>query len=116
MFTKAMLKKQFPYCFTAYKNYGGDNYKTFAIAIDSLLCNYGLSIIVSPVYSGDDVKVLGHISKIKIHSENPFGIEIEQFNVIEDYKKFKSQEKANEETLRQAFNYLEEKLQTYKVE
>lgn len=96
--------------------YGGDNYKTFDGAIDSLLYHYGLSLIISPIYSVDDTKVLGHISKIKIHPQNPFGMEIEQFDVIEDYKRFKSREKAYEETLRQAFNYLEEKLHMYKAE
>jgi hypothetical protein len=89
-------------------------YPSIYSAVDALLCYFGLGFLVFPVYHETLDKILGYNSKIKVYPTNKFDLDSSDIVVIEDYKKFKSREKAEKETIICALNFLEEKLTTYR--
>lgn len=103
---------EYPKSYKAYASLGIE-YPSINSAIDALLCHFGLGFLVFPIYHETLDKVLGYNSIIKIYPTNSFNLDIEDRVIIEDYKKFKSREKAEKETHICALNFLEDKLSHY---
>ena len=97
------LKNDFPYC---YKEFN----KIRCINIDSLLNSFGISIILNPINCAKTNKLLGYCSSIRIRPDNKMRKPSSEYIVIEDYKKFKTQIKAEKETVISALEVLENNL------
>jgi len=115
MITIKKFMAEYPKSYKAYISLGIE-YPSINSAIDALLCRYGLGFSVFPIYHETSDKVLGYNSKIKIYPTNSFNLDIEDRVIIEDYKRFKSREKAEKETFICALNFLEDKLSHYSYE
>lgn len=101
------FRTQYPHCFQEYQKMKGDTFNTLNSALDSLLFNFGIGIVVQPVYSNND-KFLGNVSSIKIYPFNKIGEQSSENKYIEDYKKFKIAEKATKVTTLKALEILED--------
>ena len=112
MVTIKKFMAEYPKSYKAYESLGIE-YPSINSAVDALLCHFGLGFLVYPIFHDKLDKVLGYNSKIKIYPTNSFNLDAEDRVIIEDYKKFKSREKAEKETLICALNFLEEKLSIY---
>lgn len=113
MITVKKFMEEYPKSYKAYLVLGRE-YPSVNSAVDALLCHFGLGFLVDSVYHEIYDKILGFRSKIKVYPINEFGLESCDIVVIEDYKKFKSREKAEKETIICALNFLEEKLTFYR--
>ncbi len=113
MITIKKFMEEYPNSYKAYESLGKE-YPSINSAVDALLCYFGLGFLVFPVYHETLDKILGYNSKIKVYPTNKFELESIDITVIEDYKKFKSREKAEKETIIYALNFLEEKLTFYR--
>jgi hypothetical protein len=114
MITIKKFMAEYPKSYKAYESLGIE-YPSINSAIDALLCRFGLGFSVFPIYHETSDKVLGYNSKIKIYPTNSFNLDIEDRLIIEDYKRFKSREKAEKETFIGVLNFLEEKLSLHKL-
>jgi len=115
MITIKKFMAEYPKSYKAYASLGME-YPSINSAIDALLCHFGLGFLVFPIYHETLDKVLGYNSKIKIYPTNSFNLDVEDRVIIEDYKKFKSREKAEKETFICALNFLEDKLSLHNYE
>lgn len=106
---KTKFKNEYPFCYKEYIKIEGNLFKSLNSALDSLLFKFGIDIIVSPIYSEKDV-LLGHTSSIKLYPQNKLNKKSEEIQIIENYRKFKSNNKAQKETLTYALKLLEEHL------
>jgi hypothetical protein len=115
MITIKKFMAEYPKSYKAYESLGIE-YPSINSAVDALLCYFGLGFLVLPIYHETLDKILGFNSKIKVYPMNKFNLDCGDIVVIEDYKKFKSREKAEKETLICALNFLERKLSHYNYE
>jgi hypothetical protein len=107
------LQKEYPYCYEEFVKLRGQDYVSFNAAIDNLLITFGIGVVVVRVVSETE-KFLGFTSYLKIYPQNQVNRESEDIKVIEDYKKFKSSSKAEQETTTYALNFLEEYLRLHR--
>ena len=105
-----IFKAEYPNCYTEYLKIHGDTYHSFNSAIDSLLFSFGIGIVLIPVYSAKSDQLMGYKSIIKYYPDNKLKVKSADTVYIEDYKKFKTPEKANIATTIQALNVLEDAL------
>jgi hypothetical protein len=115
MITIKKFMVEYPNSYKAYVSLGIE-YSSINSAVDALLFNFGLGFQVLPIFHETLDKILGFNSKIKVYPMNKFNLDCGDIVVIEDYKKFKSREKAEKETLICALNFLERKLSHYNYE
>ncbi len=115
MITIKKFMAEYPKSYKAYTSLGIE-YPSINSAMEELFCYFGLGILVFPIYHATLDKVLGYNSKIKIYPMNSFNLDAGDRVIIEDYKKFKTREKAEKETFVCALNFLEDKLSHYNYE
>ena len=109
--SKIKFKREYPFCFNEYLKNKGLGFISFNAAIDDLLFRFGLGVVLQQVFSETD-KFLGYTSYIKVYQaySQKFVNPIADVKVIEDYKKFKSSEKAQKQTTICALDLLEDNL------
>jgi hypothetical protein len=107
--SRTKLQKEYPKCFKEYLRIHGDEYLDFMYSVDVLLFNFGIKIIVNRIDSMKK-KTLGYTSIIEFTENNKLNRLSEAIVEIEDYRKYKSYDKARTATFISALNMLEEML------
>jgi hypothetical protein len=108
--TISKLRKDYPLCYAELMKQGAGGFSDIYSALDSILHRFGIGVLAHPIHSDRTGKLIGHTSTLKIYPDNPIKRDACELTCIEDFRKFKTLDKAKKVSFMAGLDMLEEYL------